>query len=124
MRIFLDTSLLSDIGLLRLSDDIISHLAEGDSFYESVITHFQILWGYSAAGRSTARYETFLQKTWIEVVPLTKSDAEEAASHKPNRSDILDALIGATVKRYDATIWTKDRDFLRFLPRDKARIIR
>jgi predicted nucleic acid-binding protein len=124
LRIFLDTSLLSDISLLHISDEIIRRISEGDTFHESVISHFQILWGYSIAGRPTARYVTFLQKTGIEVVPLTKSDAEEAASHKPDRSDILDALIAAAIRRFDATVWTKDRDFHKFLPKDKVRIIK
>ena len=124
MRIFLDTSLLSDASLLRVSDEIVDRLSEGDTFYESVISHFQILWGYVTAGKSPARYETFLQKTRIEVVPLTKSDAEEAACHEPTWLDVLDALIAASVRRYDATIWTKARDFFKFLSKDRVRAIR
>ena len=123
MRIFLDTSLLSDASLLRLSNEIVRHLLQNDTFYESVISHFQIVWGYSIAGRSPIRYETFIRRTGIEIVPLTKSDAEAAARSKPAKADLLDALIAASVGRYDAVIWTADRDFLRFLPKDKVRLI-
>ncbi|MGQ9469937.1 MAG: hypothetical protein ACUVTD_09020 [Nitrososphaerales archaeon] len=42
---------------------------------------------------------------------------------KPTRRDLLDALISATVKRYGASIWTLDRDFLRSLPEGKVRLI-
>lgn len=123
MRIFLDTSLLSDIRLPRFSNEIVSHYLAGDRFYESVISHFQIMWGYSVAGRPPDRYQTFLRKTGVEIVPLTKTDAEAAASSKPAKADLLDALIASSVRRYDAVIWTADRDFLRYLPKENVLLL-
>ena len=122
MRIFLDTSLLSDRSLLNLRDEIVRHLARDDTFHESVITHFQIIWGYAIAGRSPVRYENFLRKTGMEIVPLTKSDADDAANFKPIRADLLDALIAASARRHKAIIWTADKDFLKFLPKSGVRI--
>ena len=124
MRIFLDTSLLSDSGLSEFGEEIVEQVVGGSSFCVSAITHFQLLWGHSLAGLSPARYEAFLEQTATEVVPLTKFDASAAAAIKPSKADLLDALIAASVKRYDANIWTLDRDFLKFLPKTGVRIIR
>jgi predicted nucleic acid-binding protein len=92
----------------------------GDVFSVSVLTHFEILWGYSRAELSTASYETFLSKLDIDVTPLTQEDAVLAASKKPGKEKLVDALVAATVSRYDASIWTKDVDFLKFLPKEKV----
>ena len=43
---------------------------------------------------------------------------------KPRREDIPDALIAATAKRYEANVWTFDRDFLRLLPKAQVRLLR
>jgi len=80
------------------------------------------MWGYAIAGRSSTKYETFLRKTNMEIVPLSKSDAEEAASFKPTRTDLLDALIAASARRHNAVVWTNDRDFLKFLQKDSVRL--
>jgi predicted nucleic acid-binding protein len=69
------------------------------------------------------KYTTFLRKARIEIAPLAKTDAEEAALLKPNRADLLNALIAACVKRYDASLWTADKDFLKFLPKEKVRLL-
>jgi len=122
LKIFLDTSLLSDRSLLGLSNEIVRHLVHDDTFHESVISHFQIVWGYAIAGRSSTKYETFLRKTNMEIVPLSKSDADEAASFKPTRTDLLDALIAASARRHNAVVWTNDRDFLKFLQKDSVRL--
>jgi predicted nucleic acid-binding protein len=123
LKVFLDTSLLSDAGLARFAKEIADGVGTGSSFYVSAVTHFQLQWGYSMAGMSQTKYEVFLDATRTEVVPLTKTDAERAASMKPGRADIPDALIAATVKRYDASVWTLDRDFLKFLPKARVRIL-
>jgi predicted nucleic acid-binding protein len=123
MRIFLDTSLLSDTGLAKRSEELLKQYAAGTQFYVSAVTHFQILWGYLAARMSPENYQTFLSATQSAVVPLTRGDAEEAAKMKPVRADLLDALIASCVKRYDATIWTSDKDFLKFLPKAKVRVL-
>lgn len=86
----------------------------------SVLTHFEILWGYIRDDLSTANYEAFLSKLDIDVTPLTQEDAVLAASKKPGKDKLVDALVAATVSRYDASIWTKDADFLRFLPKEKV----
>jgi predicted nucleic acid-binding protein len=124
LKIFLDTSLLSDAGLAGFGEQVAAQVEAGTGFYVSSVTHFQLLWGYSLAGMSAAAYEEFLERTGAEVVPLTKLDAKEAAGLKPVPSDVLDALIAASVRRYDAGIWTLDRDFLKFLPRAKVRVFK
>ena len=124
MKVFLDTSLLSDAGLARFAKEIADGVESGSTFCVSAVTHFQLQWGYSMAGMSQAKYDAFLDTTRTEVVPLTKTDAEEAASMRPGRDDIPDALIAATAKRYDASVWTLDRDFLRLLPKARVRLLR
>lgn len=123
MRIFLDTSVLSDLKLPSISEKIVKRRLSGDEFYLSVVTHFQVLWGYFSAGLSTERYERLLDVTEMGISPLTKLDAEEAARMKPKRDDLLDALIAACVKRHNASIWTSDGDFLRFLPKAKVTLV-
>jgi predicted nucleic acid-binding protein len=89
----------------------------------SALTHFEILWGYRKAGLATERYEAFLSKLDIDVAPLLEEDAVFAANKKPGREKLVDALIAATVSRYDSLIWTRDTDYLRFLPKEKVIII-
>ncbi|MBI3116472.1 MAG: PIN domain-containing protein [Thaumarchaeota archaeon] len=122
MKIFLETSLLSDVNIAEIGKEILEKYLAGDQFYVSALTHFQLLWGYSIAKRSPERYEDFLVKTRTEIAPLTKLDAEEATRMKPIRKDLLDALIASCVKRYDGNIWTRDRDFFKFLPHAKVRV--
>lgn len=122
MKIFLDTSLLSDTRLSALSSEIADRRTSGDAFYVSVITHFQLMWGYFTANRSPEKYENLLAKLRVDVAPLTKLDAEEAAKLKPSKGDLLDALISASARRNDATVWATDKDFLKFLPKSKVRI--
>jgi predicted nucleic acid-binding protein len=120
VRVFLDTSVLSEANLSRLSELVLQRYMKGDQFFLSSITHFQIVWGYSAAKKSASRYREFLKGFRIDVTPVTKSDAEDAADVKPSESDILDALIASSVKRYGASLWTGDRDFFKFLPKSKV----
>jgi len=124
LKIFLETSLLSDIKLSKLSEEIVERRSSLDEFCVSALTHFQILWGYALAHRSSEKYFEFIKRIGIEVVPLTKLDSEEASRMKPSKKDLLDALIAATAKRYEATIWTKDSDFLKFLPKDNVRLLK
>ena len=35
-----------------------------------------------------------------------------------------DALIAATARRYDASVWTLDGDYLKFLPKARVRVMR
>jgi predicted nucleic acid-binding protein len=114
---------LSDRKLLKVADQIVRQRLAGDEFYLSVITHFQLLWGYFSAGLSADKYERLLEVAEITISPLTKLDAEEAARMKPNKNDLLDALIAASVKRYDANIWTSDADFLKFLPKANVKLV-
>lgn len=95
----------------------------GQQLYVSAISHFQILWGYLAAKMSSANYDRFLDIAGVEVAPLIKADAEEAAKMKPTRADLLDALIASSAKRYGATVWTGDKDFLKFLPKSRVRVM-
>ena len=75
------------------------------------------------AGRVADKYTAFLEKVRVKVAPITKLDAEEAARMKPTRSDLLDCLIASTVKRYGASIWTADKDFLKFLSQNEIRLL-
>jgi predicted nucleic acid-binding protein len=122
LKIFLDTSLLSDSGLSEFGEGVVREVLDGSSFYVSAISHFQLMWGYTTAGMSAERYERFLDGTSAEVVPLTRLDAEHASELKPSKADLLDALIASSVRRYDAIIWTRDSDFLKFLPKAKVRL--
>ncbi|MGH9922071.1 MAG: type II toxin-antitoxin system VapC family toxin [Nitrososphaerales archaeon] len=124
MKIFLETSLLSDISLAKLSEEIVQRRSSLDEFCVSALTHFQILWGYALARRSTEKYDKFIKSISIEVVPLTKLDSEEASRMKPSKKDLIDALIAATAKRYEALVWTEDSDFLKFLPKDRVRLLK
>lgn len=123
MRIFLDTSVLSDLKLSDVGSEIVRRRQAGDEFYLSVITHFQVMWGYRSAGLSSERYERLLDVGEIEISALTRTDVEAAAEMKPKKSDLLDALIAASVQRYDASIWTGDRDFLSMLPKNRVRLV-
>ena len=123
MRVFLDISVLSDLRLSEVGSEIVKQRLAGDEFYLSVITHFQVMWGYRSAGLSSEKYERLLEVGEIEVSPLTRVDAEAAAEMKPKKSDLLDALIAASVQRHDASIWTRDRDFLNLLPKTRVRLI-
>ena len=123
MKIFLDTSVLSDTSFAGLADTLAEQSLAGDTFLVSALTHFQILWGYSTAKLSPLRYETFLEKFGVEVAPLVEEDATLAARKRPSRTNTIDALIAATVSRYQAIIWTKDSDFLNFLPRNLVKMV-
>jgi predicted nucleic acid-binding protein len=122
MKVFLDTSTLSDAMRDRTRDELLSQYPSGGPFYLSAITHFQILWGYLLAKMSPERYARFLDLSGLQVAPIIKADAEEAASMRPSKADALDALIAASAKRYDAVVWTTDKDFLKFLPKARVRI--
>ncbi len=108
MRIFLETSLLSDAELFGVSKLVLDHYVMGDQFFISSISHFQIEWGYSKAKKSSEQYKRFLRDFGVEIIPLTKLDAEEAAAMDPTERDILDALIASTVKRHDGILWSED----------------
>ena len=123
MRIFLDTSVLSETNLSRLADSVLDRYVRGDQFFINSVVHFQIEWGYHSAGKSPQKYKDFLNGFRVEVLPVTKMDAEEAAKMKPGHSSLLDALIASSVKRYDGILWTADKDFLRFLPKSHVRIL-
>ena len=120
MRIFLDTSVLSDLDLSKVSELVLQRYVKGDQFIICSVSHFQIEWGYSLSGISPKKYKDFLNGFRIDVAPLTKLDAEEAARMNPADSDLLDALIAACVKRHDGVLWTADRDFRKFLPKSKV----
>jgi predicted nucleic acid-binding protein len=124
LKIFLDTSLLSDTNLSTITEQIVEHVAKGDQFYVSIISHFQILWGYHLVGKSAEKYEEFLKSASIEIPSMTKTDVEEAAGMKPSKSDLLDALIASNAKKYDGIVWSLDKDFLKFLPKSKVRLFR
>ena len=122
MRIFLDTSLLSEADLSKVSELVLQRYVKGDQFFICAVSHFQIEWGYSMIRKSPQKYKEFLAGFRVEVAPFTKLDAEEAARTNPANSDILDALIASCVKRYDGELWTGDKDFFKFLPKSKVRI--
>lgn len=89
----------------------------------SVLTHFEILWGYRKAELASTRYEAFLANLGVDVVPLVEEDAATAAKKKPGKQKLIDALIAATASRYEASVWTKDADFQLFLPRERVTIV-
>ena len=103
----------------KLSESVMS----GDQFLISVLTHFEVLWGYRTANLGSSHYEEFLDRLHVEVAPLLDEDAMLAASKRPAKGKLVDALIAATVARYDANIWTKDRDFTQFLSEEKMTIL-
>jgi len=71
---------------------------------------------------SEALYERFPKGISAVVIPLTRLDAGFASEFKPSNADLLDALVAGSVKRYNASIWTRDSDFLKFLPKTKVRL--
>jgi len=95
----------------------------GDEFLISVLTHFEVLWGYRMAVLDSARYYDFLERLHIEVACLLDEDARSAADRKTGKGKLVDALVAATVTRYDSNIWTKDHDFDKFLPEEKVTIL-
>ncbi len=123
MRVFLDTSALSENSVGQLAVEISDRLLSGDTFTVSVLSHFQILWGYHLANLSPRRYEHFLGKLSIDIASVLKEDAELAAEKRPRRRDLVDALISSAVMRYEGSIWTRDADFFRFLPKEKIRLL-
>lgn len=122
-RIFLDTSVLSHKSLSELAKKLAEQASEGDEFLISVLTHFEILWGYRTANLASSHYEEFLGRLGVDVVPLLEEDAAFAAGKKPGKGKLVDALIAATVTRYDALLWTKDHDFEQFLPEERVTIL-
>ena len=124
MRIFLDTSILSDADLYELTSEVLEKIIKSDQFYISSISHFEIERGYTLANRSPDKYHDFLNGFHIEVAPLTKSDAEEAAKTRSADPQMLDSLIAACVKRYAAILWTADKDYSKFLAKSNLRIFR
>lgn len=82
------------------------------------------MWGYLTANQSYESYEEFLRSIPVEIAPMTKLNAEEAAKMKPTAVQILDALIASIVKKYDGIIWTFDKDYLRFLHKSSVRILK
>lgn len=122
-RIFLDTSVLSHKSLSELANNLSERASLGDELLISVLTHFEVLWGYLIANLGSSHYENFLKKLHVEVAPLLEEDAVLAAGKKPRKGKLVDALIAATVARYDATVWTKDRDFAHFLPEERIIIL-
>jgi len=122
-RVFLDTSVLSQKYLYELAAKLSESVLSGDQFLISALTHFEVLWGYRTANLVSSHYEDFLDRLHVEVAPLLEEDAVLAASKKPAKGKLVDALIAATVARYDANVWTKDRDFTQFLPEEKITIL-
>lgn len=123
MKVFLDTSILSDEKRESTRAEMLKESKTGLHLYISVVCHFQILWGYMVAKMSPANYHRFLEAAGVEIAPLIAADAEEAAKMKPSRADLLDSLIASSAKRYGAAVWTSDRDFLKFLPKEKVRVL-
>lgn len=121
LKVILDTSVLSDPGLNSMTQEL-----ERNPEFEfsiSVITHFEILWGYALACRDPTKYEKFLDTTKVDILPLSRTDAELSAKWCPTPDAIRDAFIAATVKRYNAILWTRDSDFLGFPIKDQVKLI-
>ena len=123
MKVFLDTSVLSENSREATRAELLKASASGTELFISSISHFQILWGYTVARMSATNYENFLEVAGVGIAPIIKADAEEAAKMKPSKADLLDALIASTAKRYGAVVWTADKDFLKFLPKSKVRVV-
>jgi len=123
LKVFLDTSILSDDKRESTRAEMLRASGTGLQLYVSAISHLQILWGYFTAKVPSANYDKFLEIAGVEVAPFIRADAEEAAKMKPSKTDLLDALIASSAKRYGATVWTGDKDFLKFLPKSKVRVM-
>lgn len=123
MRIFLDTSVLSQKSLSELAENLAERVVQGDRFLISVLTHFEVLWGYRKANLASSHYDDFLMKLDVDVVPLLEEDALLAADKKPGKNKLVNALVAATVTRYDAFVWTRDHDLSQFLPEEKITIL-
>jgi predicted nucleic acid-binding protein len=123
LRVFLDTSVLSDESRGGTRAALLTASETGLELYVSSISHFQILWGYAIAKMSAANYHKFLEIARVGIAPIIKADAEEAARMKSSKADLLDALIASSAKRYGAVVWTADKDFLKFLPKSKVRMM-
>ena len=123
MKVFLDTSVLSDENREVTRAELLGASGTGLELYISSISHFQILWGYVIAKMSATNYHKFLEIAGVGIAPIIKADAEEAARMKPDKADLLDALIASSSKRYGAVVWTSDKDFLKFLPKSKVRVM-
>ena len=78
MRIFLETSVLSDADLSKFSELVLQRYVKGYRFFICSVSHFQIEWGYSMSNISPQKYKEFLNGFGIDVAPLTKLDSEEA----------------------------------------------
>jgi len=123
LKVFLDTSVLSDENREVTRAELLGASGTGLELYISSISHFQILWGYVIAKMSATNYHKFLEIAGVGIAPIIKADAEEAARMKPDKADLLDALIASSSKRYGAVVWTSDKDFLKFLPKSKVRVM-
>jgi predicted nucleic acid-binding protein len=65
-------------------------------------------------------YEIFLNDFDIQIIPLLKSDVEKAASLRPSKRDVLDALIASCSLRLSAKLVTFNKDdFKKFLKREQ-----
>ena len=71
----------------------------------------------------STHHHDFLKRLHIEIASLLEEDAQLAADKKPGKGKLVDALVAATVTRYDSIIWTKDHDFDQFLPEEKVIIL-
>lgn len=122
MRVFLDASVLSEKALPV--GELIELSRTGQQLSISVISHFEVLWGYALAGMDHRNYGNFLAEFKVEVIPLVKTDAESAARASPSKRLVMDALVASSVSRLDGMILTRDEDFLKFVPKDRVRLIR
>lgn len=121
MEVFLDTSMLSDPDLSLLTEKLEKNPEL--KFCVSAITHFEILWGYHISDRNPTAYRRFIRTADVRIESLLQTDAETSAKWEPEPGDIRDSLIAATVKRREASLWTKDDDFLDFLSEEEVKII-
>jgi hypothetical protein len=61
LKVFLDTSILSERRLGLIGEEISRHRLDGDEFLLSSITYFQLRWGYTIANIATSSFEAFLR---------------------------------------------------------------
>jgi predicted nucleic acid-binding protein len=123
LKVFLDTSILSDEKRDSTRAEMLKASDTGLQLYVLAVSHFQILWGHATVQMSPTNYHKFLEVAGVEVAPLIRADVEEAAKMKPSRADILDAPIASTARRYGAVVWTGDKDFLKLLSKSKVRVV-
>lgn len=122
MNGLLDTSILVDLVPAELPDDVSI----------SVVSIAELRLGVLLAGGAAARVERLARLTEVERlfdpfpvdddVASAYADIVASARERGRRPRAMDALIAATARVHDLTLYTRDRDF-EGLPRVRVRLL-